>query len=340
MHQSGFRRDTVWLFVTSYFVVMDVSSHFFYFFHLNCQLLFREQKGWQVCAPDPDGHSTKREFVREPGLVLCSLWLIAIQNLSGSFILALLRSQFKYFQLYRVEKKGKKMPLLYSHFFWTTLVQQGNIPDHPTEFARLHPLCWSGPPSEDAESLPAHRAADSDLWLLQRRANEKDKFPTRSNPSSRKLIWLNCPFKFQSRYVSGSTSTQPGVSAQSAHLLLAASRTSLAPACFPSITIYQATIKAEGRALASLCVRKTKENNNNSAEKKLTQKTPELVVKADLLLKCQTVCGALFQLYTGTQTPLKLRVLPEPQVCLFWYLLLWSSVKMLCTVFTRTLTHL
>lgn len=116
MHQSGFRRDTVWLFVTSYFVVMDVSSHFF-FFHLNCQLLFRERKGWQVCAPDPDGHSTKREFVREPGLVLCSLWLIAIQNLSGSFIFALLRSQFKYFQLYRVEKKGKKMPLLYSHFF-------------------------------------------------------------------------------------------------------------------------------------------------------------------------------------------------------------------------------
>lgn len=87
--------------------------------------------------------------------------------------------------------------------------------------------------------------------------------------------------------MSGSTSTQPGVSAQSVHLLLAASRTSLAPACFPSITIYQATIKAEGRALASLCVRKTKEKNNNSAEKKLTQKTPELVVKADLLLKCQ-----------------------------------------------------
>lgn len=110
MHQSGLRRDTVWLFVTSYFVVMDVSSHFFlfFFFHLNCQLLFREQKGWQVCAPDPDGHSTKRELVREPGLVLCSLWLIAIQNLSGSFILALLLSQFKYFQLYRVEKKGKK----------------------------------------------------------------------------------------------------------------------------------------------------------------------------------------------------------------------------------------
>lgn len=45
----------------------------FFFFHLNCQLLFREQKGWQVCAPDPDGHSTKRELVREPGLVLCSL---------------------------------------------------------------------------------------------------------------------------------------------------------------------------------------------------------------------------------------------------------------------------
>lgn len=39
--------------------------------------------------------------------------------------------------------------------------------------------------------------------------------------------------------------------------------------------------------MASLCVRKTKENNNNSAEKKLTQKTPELVVKADLFLKCQ-----------------------------------------------------
>lgn len=39
--------------------------------------------------------------------------------------------------------------------------------------------------------------------------------------------------------------------------------------------------------MASLCVRKTKEKNNNSAEKKLTQKTPELVVKADLLLKCQ-----------------------------------------------------
>lgn len=38
--------------------------------------------------------------------------------------------------------------------------------------------------------------------------------------------------------------------------------------------------------MASLCVRKTKEKNNNSAEK-LTQKTPELVVKADLLLKCQ-----------------------------------------------------
>lgn len=78
MHQSGLRRDTVWLFVTSYFVVMDVSSPlifflFYFFFHLNCQLLFREQKGWQVCAPDPDGHSTKRELVREPGLVLCSL---------------------------------------------------------------------------------------------------------------------------------------------------------------------------------------------------------------------------------------------------------------------------
>lgn len=93
-----------------------LSFYFFFFFHLNCQLLFREQKGWQVCAPDPDGHSTKRELVREPGLDLCSLWLIAIQNLSGSFILALLLSQFKYFQLNRVEKT-EKMPLLYSHFF-------------------------------------------------------------------------------------------------------------------------------------------------------------------------------------------------------------------------------
>lgn len=39
--------------------------------------------------------------------------------------------------------------------------------------------------------------------------------------------------------------------------------------------------------MASLCVRKTKEKNNNSAEKKLTQKKPELGVKADLLLKSQ-----------------------------------------------------
>lgn len=71
--------------------------------------------------------------------------------------------------------------------------------------------------------------------------------------------------------------------------------------------------------MASLCVRKTKEKNNNSAEKKLTQKTPELVVKADLLLKCQIanrLWSTVSALY-GQQTPLKLHVLPEPQVCLF-----------------------
>lgn len=43
---------------------------------------------------------------------------------------------------------------------------------------------------------------------------------------------------------------QPGVSAQSVRLLWVLSGTSQAPACFASIIINQATIKAEGSALA------------------------------------------------------------------------------------------
>lgn len=35
----------------------------------------------------------------------------------------------------------------------------------------------------------------------------KEKFPTCINPSSGKRIWLNCPFKFESFYVSGWTSS-------------------------------------------------------------------------------------------------------------------------------------
>lgn len=110
----------------------------------------------------------------------------------------------------------------------------------------LHPLCWTVP-EQDAESLPAYRVAYSDLCLLWRRAHENDKFSPCINPSSGKHIWRNCPFKFESCYVSGSTN-QPGISAQSVHLLLALSRTSLAPACFASITIYQVTIKGQKEA--------------------------------------------------------------------------------------------
>ena len=35
-------------------------------FHFNRQSVCSKQEGWQVCAADPDGHSTKRGLVREP----------------------------------------------------------------------------------------------------------------------------------------------------------------------------------------------------------------------------------------------------------------------------------
>lgn len=80
------------------------------------------------------------------------------------------------------------MPLLYSHFFKLHLCSRVISQIIQLSLPVFILSAEAAPPSEDAESLPAHRAADSDLWLLQRRANEKDKFPTSSNPSSRKLI--------------------------------------------------------------------------------------------------------------------------------------------------------
>lgn len=100
--------------------------------------------------------------------------------------------------------------------------------------------CWLTPSLQSHWSWPLP-SLDEGKW--------KDKFPTCINPSSGKPIWLNCPFKFESCYVSG-WNQQSSVSAQSVHLLLAFSRTCLAPACFASITIYKATIKVEGSPLA------------------------------------------------------------------------------------------
>lgn len=207
---------------------MGVFAHLM-FFHFNCLSVFRKQEGWWVCAADPDSHSTKRELVKEPSF--CSF----------------------HSDLYP-SKVCVWFSCSHSQHFWAcfriccTPTLCKIIRDdacghhHPNLLKILHPLCHTVP-GQDAESLPAHRAAYTDLCLLWR-MKMTNSFHA-SIPPAGNAFWWNWPFKFEKCYVSGSTN-QPGVSAQSVHLLLALSRTSLAPACFASITIYQVTIKAEG----------------------------------------------------------------------------------------------
>lgn len=187
-----------------------------------------QQEGWRVCAADPD---TKGELVRELGLSSIHSDLWPFQSVSGSL------SPFSIFSMWYTQPLFKKTKGCLRPF----RDPQSEHFQAPVSTLLKCPWarCWLTPSLQSHWSWPLP-SLDEGKW--------KDKFPTCINPSSGKPIWLNCPFKFESCYVSG-WNQQPSVSAQSVHLLLAFSRTCLAPACFASITIYKATIKVEGSPL-------------------------------------------------------------------------------------------
>ena len=105
------------------------------------------------------------------------------------------------------------------------------------------PLCWSVL-EQDAD----YRAADPDLCLPQIRANEKINFPTGTNPSREKNAFhRTVPLNLlQHCDVSGWTSSRclcPGLCT----CCWRWGGTSLAPACFANMTIYQAAIQGRGQ---------------------------------------------------------------------------------------------
>lgn len=219
----------------------------FYVFHFNCQSVCRKQEGQWVCAADPDGPSTKREFVREPGSSYIHSGFNSRPNSVWFPLSPFINMALNIFE-HGCESMWCTQPLCFGKK--NLLIFEFHNPDL---FKSLHPLCWSVP-GQNAESLAAYTVADPDLWLLEMRANEKTNSPHAINPFTGR-IWLDCSFKSESCYVSGSTSS-PVFLPSLCTCWRWGRRTSLAPACFASVTIYQATIKAEGSPLAprSRCV--------------------------------------------------------------------------------------
>lgn len=223
---------------------MDVSSHFM-FSILTVSQFAENRKASESVLLTLMVPAQRGSLFESPAHLPFTLGLTAVQILSGSPSLSSSISHLTYLNM------AVNQCDVHSHFalekkIWSLLSS--------TIQTCLSPCIHWSVPGQDAESLTAYTVADPDLWLLQMRANEKTNSPHAVNPFAGR-IWLDCSFKSESCYVSGSTSS-PVFLPSLCTCWRWGRRTSLAPACFASVTIYQATIKAEGSPLAprSRCV--------------------------------------------------------------------------------------
>ncbi len=212
----------------------------FYVFHFNCQSVSRKQEGWWACAADPDSPGTKGELVRELGL--SSIHSYSHPSLCLVLFPHSLFSPLTFLNGCECDARNhfsrKQMAILGS--FWRSTVWTLSSPCvHSAEecLSKMLNHCQLTEPLILTSAFSGWGQMKRQIPLMHQSLQRGSAFDWAVPLSLEAATCLDEPVARCFWPVC-------------ALVVVVISRTSLAPACFASITIYQATRKAEGSPLA------------------------------------------------------------------------------------------